>query len=168
MGTAQLKANAVTLAKIKNGDLSGADLKDGTLAGTELTDGSVTGAELRDGSVTGDDLADGSVGLADLAPSVAPLPTITVAREVTDTNGSIDVLPTTNYALELDCDADTNTASLLLRNADGLGGLEILGTVPPAPTRRSRRPSGSTPTPKWTSAPSGSSRHLAVDRRARS
>jgi hypothetical protein len=89
VGVKQLKKNAVTSAKIKNGQvksddvanqgLTGADIKDGTVDSFEIGNGVVTGAKIAagavgsasiaDNAITGPKIADGTIGSADLDPN---------------------------------------------------------------------------------------------------
>jgi len=65
--TLSLADNAVTSAKIQDGQVTNADLADGAVTSAKIQDGQVTGTDLASGAVTSAIIADGNVSNADLA-----------------------------------------------------------------------------------------------------
>jgi hypothetical protein len=61
IGTAQIKASAITTGKIKNAAVDGTKLRDGAVSTSKIVDGAVTNSKLADGSVTTSKIANDSV-----------------------------------------------------------------------------------------------------------
>jgi hypothetical protein len=95
VGKHQLKRDAVTSKKIRNGAVTGADLAAGSVGGGQLQDGAVTGAKIANNSVGQADLAPGSVGAPEL------------------NNNAVTSAKVANNSLNLDdlAGADVNTAA---------------------------------------------------------
>jgi hypothetical protein len=69
IGSKNLRSNAVTTKKIKNGAVTGKKIKSRAVTNSRLGDGAVTAAKIRDGAVGTTKIGDGGVTAAKLTPS---------------------------------------------------------------------------------------------------
>jgi len=95
IGTTQLKASAVTIAKIKNAAVDASKLKDGSVGTSKLADSAVTNSKLADGSVsTGKIAGDAVTGDQVRESSLSEVPSANSANPVAfariNPNGIVD------------------------------------------------------------------------------
>ena len=99
VGKQQLKHDAVTSKKIKNGKVRGVDLAPGAVGGGQLQDGAVTGAKIANGTVDRPDLASGSVGTGELTANAVNGSKVANRSLSLDDLVGADVTTTVTYVL---------------------------------------------------------------------
>jgi hypothetical protein len=146
VGTAQLKNDAVTAAKVAVGAIGTSEIADGAIGAPDLAlgavgapqiaNGGVGAPEIANGGVGSPQIADGSVGSADLAPGVVPsrqtfvnAPAGAVAIGTTATEvGELTALPDGNYEIQAKLWLDTPSTDPVV-TCELVSGATTLDTV---------------------------------------
>lgn len=121
VGSKQIKAKAVTGAKLGNGAVTGAKLAAGAVDGTKVAADAIDGSKVKDGTLSGSDINVGTLGKVPSAAAADSAGSAAIARvKIVSASGTAD--DTSGTPLTATCDAGLSVVGGGASVADGNKG----------------------------------------------